>query len=468
LGFLDNSSAFPYNLLRIVTFVKSFLEKMKQTNILSLENLVALQNPWFTYRGNAPAEKFLPKRAFYRDFKKLVEETRQISALTGIRRVGKTVILRQLLAEKLENPANLPLYFSFDQEILSTLKNPLAAIIDYYLNQILDKKLTSIRQTVWLFFDEIQLVPFWQDTLKRYYDLNQNLKFVISGSSSLFLQEKSQESLAGRIFEEILPPLTFSEYKKIKKIASGEEPTAFGEYLRFGGFFEEIELAEEERKKEFLREWVLGKVLERDLPRLLHLPDYQILRALFYAILGAAGQNVVLSKIASDLDLSPTTITNYLAILEKTLLLSSVLNLSGSFVRRERRLRKIYPASADFLGLLPIFPPNLGAMAETYVFNILKNVFREKVFFFQQRGLEIDFVLPEKRVVAETKFQEKIHPEDYRKLRAVMKRKKYQTGFLLTKNLTEEREFPEGLIISLPVWQLESLNFQNVPVNLRG
>ena len=425
-------------------------------NILSIDELIHLQNPWFTNRGDAPRERLLPKRSFYAKFKNLVDETRQISALIGVRRVGKTVLLRQILAEKLENPDNLPLFFSFDQEILPTLKNPLSEIINYYLTSILKKRLSKINKTIYLFFDEIQLIPFWQDTLKRYYDLNQNLKFIISGSSSLFLHEKSKESLAGRIFEQILPPLTFKEYKKINKTTM-DEIYLFIEYLKYGGFFEELDLPDEQRKKEFLREWVLGKVLERDLPNLLRLSDRQILRILFHVLIQTTGQNVVLSKIATELELSPTTITNYVAILEKTLLLSSLFNFAGSFVRRERRLRKIYPASSNFLNFLPIFPPNLGAMAETYIFNFLKNIQKLELFFFKERGIEVDFLIPEKKLALEVKFQETIHQEDYRNLRLVMKKKKYERGFLLTKDFSDEKKFPEGIITSVPVSQIEYL-----------
>lgn len=425
-------------------------------NLLSLENLINLQNPWFLNRGEAPSERVLPKRIFYASFKKLIEETKQISALIGIRRVGKTVILRQILSEKLENPNTLPLFFSFDQEIIPNLKNPLSEIINYYLSHILKKKLSDVKETTYFFFDEIQIVPFWQDTLKRYYDLNQNLKFIVSGSSSLFIRESSKESLAGRIFEQILPPLTFEEYKNFATTPFFNEEGSFIDYLQYGSFFEEIELPNQERKKEFLREWVLGKVLERDLPNLYRLADSQILRIFFQILLGTTGQNVVLSKIANELEVSPTTITNYVAILEKTLLLTSLFNFSGSFVRRERRLRKIYPASPNFLTFLPVFPPNLGALSESYVFNFLRQRFGREIFFFQERGLSVDFLIPQKQLALEVKFQEKIHAEDYKNLRVVMKRKKYHQGFLLTKNYSDEKKFAEGKIISLPVYQLET------------
>lgn len=79
-----------------------------------LVDLIYYQNPWLKELGTFPREKFLRKRDFYYQFKKLVFETKQISALTGVRRVGKTVIIKQLLAEILETKTTPPFYFSFD------------------------------------------------------------------------------------------------------------------------------------------------------------------------------------------------------------------------------------------------------------------------------------------------------------------------------------------------------------------
>jgi uncharacterized protein len=420
-------------------------------NILNIENLINQQNPWFENRGFTVSEKTLPKRKFYHDFKKLVNDTKQISALIGIRRVGKTVMLRQLLSEILESNNNLPLYFSFDQEMLKNDSNPISEVLEFYLTQILNKKLHQINKTSYIFFDEIQLVPYWQDIIKRYYDQNQHLKFIISGSSSLFLRDKSKESLAGRIFEQVLTPLTYVEYQKI---AQGK----FRDYLKYGGFFELIELNDDSRKKEFMKEWVLGKVLERDLPNSLRLSDRQIFRVLYSVLLGTTGHNVVLSKIATELEVSATAISNYVEILEKTLLLSSLYNFAGSFVRRERRLRKIYPASSNFLNILPIFPDNYGVLAETYVFNYLKNIKKYDLFYFNERGKEVDFLIPDKKIAIEVKYQEKIHPEDYKNLRLVMEKKKYSFGYVFTKNLSEKKLFPEGKIYFVPVDQIETIS----------
>jgi predicted AAA+ superfamily ATPase len=420
-----------------------------------LVDLIYYQNPWLKELGTFPREKFLRKRDFYYQFKKLVFETKQISALTGVRRVGKTVILKQLLAEILETKTTPPFYFAFDQEIIFKAKeSPLSLVIDFYLKNILKKPPHQIKQPVYLFFDEIQLIPFWQDILKRYYDLNQNFKFIVSGSSSLFLKEESKESLAGRIIEMTLPPLTFLEYQKLKKSNLENPVFDFEDYLKYGGFFELIELSFFDKKKEFLNEWILGKVLERDLPLMFKVLDQRIFRILFNIFLQTTSQVIFLNKIAAELGVSTTTIGNYLNFLEKSLLLKTSFNLAGSFVRRERRLRKVYPGSPNFISILPNF--SLPAMAETYVFNFFYQILKKEIFFFKKRSLEIDFIDPVDKILIEVKYQNKIHKDDYKNLLLLMKKNKYAKAFLLTKDTQGKEIIDEKEIVLLPVYQLES------------
>lgn len=327
-------------------------------------------------------------------------------------------------------------------------------MIDFYLKNILKKPPHQIKQPVYLFFDEIQLVPFWQDILKRYYDLNQNFKFIVSGSSSLFLKEESKESLAGRIIEMTLPPLTFLEYQKLKKSNLENPVFDFEDYLKYGGFFELIELSFFDKKKEFLNEWILGKVLERDLPLMFKVFDQRIFRILFNIFLQTTSQVIFLNKIAAELGVSTTTIGNYLNFLEKSLLLKTSFNLAGSFFRRERRLRKVYPASPNFISILPNF--SLPSMAETYVFNFFYQILKKEIFFFKKRSLEIDFIDPVDKILIEAKYQNKIHKDDYKNLLLLMKKNKYAKAFLLTKDTQGKEIIDEKEIVLLPIYQLES------------
>jgi predicted AAA+ superfamily ATPase len=54
--------------------------------------------------------------------------------------------------------------------------------------------------------------------LKLFYDLYPNLKFFICGSASINIQKRAKESLAGRMYEFMLKPLSFNEFLKLKGV----------------------------------------------------------------------------------------------------------------------------------------------------------------------------------------------------------------------------------------------------------
>ncbi|MCK5176465.1 MAG: AAA family ATPase [Candidatus Aenigmarchaeota archaeon] len=110
------------------------------------------------------------KREIHEKINKYLDK-KQIIALTGMRRVGKTTVMKQLMTEM---PQKKCIYFSFDETDLQS-KEVLNFVINYFINNY-DAK--------YLFFDEIRYIPNWQGILKRYYDTS-NLKFIISGSASL-------------------------------------------------------------------------------------------------------------------------------------------------------------------------------------------------------------------------------------------------------------------------------------------
>ena len=122
-------------------------------------------------------------------------------AIYGLRRVGKTILMKQIMYELKKIKENT-LYFMFD-DIMAQNPDILEDIIDFYLKTIAGEG------RKYIFLDEIQKVPYWQDILKRFYDMREDIKFIVSGSASLRIK-KSKESLAGRIFDFYLPILTFN------------------------------------------------------------------------------------------------------------------------------------------------------------------------------------------------------------------------------------------------------------------
>jgi predicted AAA+ superfamily ATPase len=182
-----------------------------------------------------------------------------------------------------------------------------------------------------------------------------------------------------------------------------------------------------------LREGVIGKVLEIDLPKIAPVRHAGDLERLFWSLLPNTGQIIQPLQLMTDLGIKKATLAKYLTVLEQTLLIQKTLNLSGSFRSASRLLRKFYPAAANFLSVVSE-PLNLGFKVEAYVASVLASK-TNRVFLYHQRGKEIDFVLPEEKIAAEVKYRERLHPRDWEFLANWAKKEKYQ-AVVITKGET--------------------------------
>ena len=144
---------------------------------------------WFTEKVRGNLSLPFRRHSFLRIVKSL--EERQILLITGLRRVGKTTLMYQVIEKLLETVRpNDILYFSFEQSLASPKD-----VLEYYEKAVLRKPFEDADK-VFIFFDEIQNVDGWPSVLKQFYDLYPNLKFFVSGSSSLLLSKEAVDKLA--------------------------------------------------------------------------------------------------------------------------------------------------------------------------------------------------------------------------------------------------------------------------------
>ncbi|MBI4252702.1 ATP-binding protein [Candidatus Uhrbacteria bacterium] len=348
---------------------------------------------------------------------------RQIISLVGLRRVGKTVLLKQLIKNLLSNvDAEAILFLSFD-EVLFPKDVTLADYIDAYLEHKAPK---DTRLTI--FLDEIQYAKQWHHILKRYYDTEPNIKFIISGSSSLFLQKKTTETLAGRIEEFFLPVLSFEEYLSLKRVSTilvdayqggavtigdsaahalrHERITAqygndliahFDDFLRFGQFPELIGTEETGAKQKYLEESIFKKTVEYDIPRIFGVEKVDELKFLFAVILSETGLLSEPTNLAREIGIDAATVKKYLSYFEQSFLVYPLHNYSKSFRKSRRLLKKLYLGSSNFLSLFTdwrdseISRQRTGFMVENYVFSLLRRQFRF-CSFYRVRSHEFDFL----------------------------------------------------------------------------
>ena len=335
-------------------------------------------------------------------FKKLKGEieTKEITVITGMRRVGKTTAMRYLYDQvesknkvflDLENPINRKV---FEEENYDSVWNNL--------------KEFGISETgkAYIFLDEAQNLPELSRVAKYLYD-HFEVKIFLTGSSSYYLRNLFPESLAGRkiVFE--LYPLNFSEYlvfNSVRRIEAGtpkEKATKknkisyasldpyYQEYLEFGGF-PSVVLEENPERKRILLSEIFTSYFEKDAKNLADFKDMSKLRDLILLLAPRVAQRIEVQKLASELAISRQTVYNYLSFLEQTYFISLLPRLSASIDRQAAGSNKLYFCDSGIVNILG--KVSQGQLFEQSVFQNLRG-FYNLSYFSKEGTSEIDFIL---------------------------------------------------------------------------
>ncbi len=346
-----------------------------------------VDNPWWK-TGQVAIVSGYKKRAYFESFAEEAMQTafRRAVVLMGPRRVGKTVLIHQLITDLISSghPAHELLYLSMDAPIYNRL--PLERAVQIFLNSQIGKQ--SAKPIVC--FDEIQVVKNWEGQLKVLVDSYPAVRFVASGSAAGALKMKSAESGAGRFTDYLLPPLTFAEYldllgvendvvEKISKFSYRSiDLTAlnqhFVKYINLGGY-PEIALSNDsvESLAKRLGSDIIEKVLLRDLPSLYGIGDVTELNALFTTLAYNTGQEVSLENLSQGSSVSKNTLKRYLDYLEAAFLIKRVARIDQTGKKFTRAtFFKVYLTSPSMRAALfgPVDETDLamGALVETAIF----------------------------------------------------------------------------------------------------
>jgi len=169
---------------------------------------LARDNPWWKNPQTSIPEARFQRRVYFKPFKSLALQTnvRRATVLLGPRRVGKTVMIKQLIADLVETgfDPQCILFAGIDTPVYSTIS----------LEKFLSFMPSSLDDTApkVVIFDEIQYLRDWERHMKDLVDQYPMIKFIATGSAAAALRLKSRESGAGRFSEFMLPPLTFYEF----------------------------------------------------------------------------------------------------------------------------------------------------------------------------------------------------------------------------------------------------------------
>jgi predicted AAA+ superfamily ATPase len=388
------------------------------------------------------------KRKIFHSLEKHLS-VKQVTVLTGMRRTGKTTLVKQLMeASDIEHK----LFFDLeriDHRELFSYKNYDSTIKE------LEKEGVDFSKKVMICIDEIQLLPNIPSVIKYLYD-HYNIKFIVTGSSSYYIKNKFQESMAGRkkIFE--IYPLDFGEYLtfnniKYKPLSNLDELETstnsatslqfeYEDYCMYGGFPEVVLTEDISEKKDVLQD-ILSSYINIDLVQIADIKKIPELRSIIKLLAARIGSKLDISKIANTVNLSRQTVENYIYLLENTYFIKTIPVYSLNADREIVKARKVY-----FLdnGIATQFADlSSGSKFENAIFNQLHH-FGELSYYQLKTGPEIDFII-DKNIAFEVK--ETAQPIDYRKMMNLAKNVNIEKGFVLGKNSTDFDNYVWGGMI---------------------
>ncbi|OQX82234.1 MAG: hypothetical protein B6D64_00950 [Bacteroidetes bacterium 4484_276] len=371
----------------------------------------------------------------------------QITELTGLRRTGKTTMFLQTinhLLDKNVDPFKI-WYFTFDLEEQN---------LESLFRQFEVKTGNSIQKhKIFIFLDEIQKLEKFELQLKVFYDLYPNLKFFISGSTSLFIKKKSRESLAGRILPSILPVLSFREYLDFTgKGELVERPDVYEqdlivEYEKYWGcqLIETVQLHNRNDRNEYY-ETILRKIIFEDIPKIATVEYPEILYRLVKILANFPGMYLNYDNLANDLNISSKTISKYFSLLEEAFLVKVLYNFSNNLLTTEKKMKRAYLTSVSFTQSLAE-NINSGHLAENAFLS--QNNF--KFFWRNPYKNEVDFVglHGKKAIPVEVKYKKEVNYNDLKNLFLFSKKFKIEKPVCLLKNSESKTVNYKGLDICL-------------------
>ena len=395
---------------------------------------------------------------------------KEMSLIIGPRQAGKTTLM-EMLKEHLDDSNKRTLFLNLDIEWDRPHFETQAALIKKI-------ELEMGRQRGYVFIDEIQRKADAGLFLKGLFDLKLPYKFILSGSGSLELKQKIDESLVGRklLFE--LSTITFEEFLNHRtdyryennladflEIEPDRARQLLSEYMTFGGYPRVITAPEELEKRRIIDE-IYRSVLEKDIAYLLKLDKPDAFSALIKLLASQIGQLLNYSELASTLNVSFPTVKKYLWYAQKIFLVE----LITPYVRNVRKEISKSPVPYFWdLGLrnysLGLFrhhesPFEGGFVFENLVFLLLRQKLRFKAaklnYWRTKDKAEVDFVIEDgqRLIPVEVKYKQLKQEKVPTSLRSFIEKYSPENAYVINLNLNKTLHVRKTTLFFLPLHEL--------------
>lgn len=409
---------------------------------------------------------------------------REIIAIKGPRQAGKTTLL-SMLREWLENEKDVGgehiTYLTFeDRELLDSFASNPKEFVERYLTD--DGK-------HYLLIDEAQYCADLGQKLKLVYDLHENLKIIITGSSSLELTSQTGRFLVGRLLEFELMPLSFYEFLLVKDkslavqfmkehikiqrlfqkgagfatkrndIIAKELLRRFDEFVTFGGYPAVVKASGHEEKKMVLR-GIVNTYIDRDIVSYLSITDTIKFRKLLTLLAASNGGIAKADTITVQLKGYFRETERLMNVLEQTYVINQLRPYHRNLVTELRKNPKVYFVDtgmrnylSDEFGSLETRSDS-GVLAENFVLNELRPYARLN-FWRTTAKTEIDFIANKPvPIPVEVKFRHFDRERIGKNIYGFVGAYKPRYGLMITKDFWGEKSAGGARIKFVPIGYL--------------
>ncbi|MFV1994935.1 MAG: ATP-binding protein, partial [Verrucomicrobiales bacterium] len=248
----------------------------------------------------------------------------RVLVLYGARQVGKTTLVRELMARFKGRSA----YLNCDEpDVREALEARTSTELKHFFG---DARLVVI--------DEAQRVRDIGLTLKLVADNMPDTQIVATGSSSFELADRTAEPLTGRKFEFHLHPLSLGE---LGAVESPQETRRLLDTRMVFGMYPAVAMSDRMRSAEILRE-LAGSYLYKDVLAWRDIRRPEVLDKLLRALALQVGSEVSFTELSSMLGVDKVTVENYLEVLEQAFVVFRLMPFSRNLRNELKKLRKVY------------------------------------------------------------------------------------------------------------------------------
>jgi len=357
--------------------------------------------------------------------------------ISGIRRCGKSTLLKQILKNEKKF-----YYLNLEDVRLDDFE-----LSDFAKSDEIFKGLYGEGGTY--FFDEIQTVPKWEKFVRSLVDKKK--KVVLTGSNASLLSRELGTLLTGRHLSHELFPFSYKEFLKYFKFK--QSTGSFAKYNELGGFPEYLE-----RKEINILQELLKDVVMRDVAVRFGIRNSALLKKLAIYLISNVGKEFSYNSLKKMFSVaSVQSVIDYVSFFEDSYLIFTIPKFSYSFKEQQVNPKKVYSIDNGLSISNSIsFSKDRGRMLENQVFLQLRRQYKE-IYYYKGKH-ECDFLHKEKgKINGAIQVCYSLNDSNLERevsgLFESLEKFGLDNGFILTYNQEDKIEKGGRSIIIKPVWK---------------